>query len=249
MCTLSYLPLSQGYSLMMNRDESPQRPLAETVQQSRLDGVCGPIDALYPVDGAAGGTWIGVNEDGIAFALMNQYPDGYQRPMGAQSRGRLIPEALKVDGAMLGLERVAALDLSKTPPFILLGFETAQAPVSLRWDGQRLERRLYPEGALTLSSSAFKPDEVLPARRALFDRMLAGLQGPDEAAAMAAQEQYHLSEEPEPGPFAVFMTRPDSRTVSFEQVLVLPRQVLLRHRLREECQAALPGAMLRLTRD
>lgn len=249
MCTLSYLPLSQGYSLMMNRDESPQRLPAQALRLSRLDGVCGPIQTLFPVDGAAGGTWIGVNEDGISFALMNRYPDGYQRPLGAQSRGRLIPEALRVDGAMLGLERAAALDLGLTPPFILLGFETAQAPVSLAWDGQRLERRLYPEGALTLASSAFKPDEVLPVRRALFDRMLAGLQGPDEAAALAAQEAYHLSEEPEPGPFAVFMTRPDSQTLSVEQVLVLPRQIVVRHRLREECQAALPGDLARLSRD
>jgi hypothetical protein len=248
MCTLSFLRLSQGYSLMMNRDESPLRPQAQELREARLEGACSEQRALYPVDPAGGGTWIGVNEDGIAFALMNQYPEGYQRPAQAQSRGRLIPEALRADQAMLGLERVGAMDLSRTPPFVLLGFDGHQGPLSLRWDGRALERRLYEDGALELSSSAFQPEAVLPERQAQFARMLQSLEGADEADCLQAQEAYHLSQEPEPGPFAVWMTRDDSRSVSFEQVLVLPKQVVLRHRLRAEVEAGQPGSLARLNR-
>jgi hypothetical protein len=240
MCTLSYFRLSQGYSLMMNRDESPARPPAAGLHD---DGA-----RLYPVDPAAGGTWIGVNKAGAAFALMNQYPAGYVRPADAQSRGRLIPAALEAAGAGAGLERVAALDLSRTPPFLLAGFEEAHAPLSLRWDGRRLERRLYADGALMLSSSGFKPEAVLPGREAQFDLLLDTLTGADDAEVLAAQQAFQLSQQPEPGPYAVWMTRPDSRSVSLSHVLVLPRRVTLRHHLREDLEAGRPEGRLGLDR-
>ena len=38
MCTLSYLRIPNGYSLMMNRDESPLRPQPEQIKQPVLHG-------------------------------------------------------------------------------------------------------------------------------------------------------------------------------------------------------------------
>lgn len=245
MCTLSVLGLPGGYSLMMNRDESPQRPEARELRS--LDGAAGT--RAFPVDPKGGGSWVGVNAAGAAFALMNQYPAGYERPPDAESRGRLVPLALESRAAGAGLERVAALDLSRTPPFLLLGLEPGHAPLSLRWDGARLERRLHPEGALELSSSGFRPEEVLPGREAQFDLMLAGLEGKEPAEALAAQEAYHYSEQPGPGPYAVWMTRPDSRSVSFSHILVLPAQVVLRYRLRTDRDAGRPETLFKMARS
>nr|HTB35218.1 NRDE family protein [bacterium] len=90
MCTVSFLRLRQGYSLMMNRDESPLRPAPETLAQPVLDGPGGPRRVLYPVDPSSGGTWIGVSERGPGFCLLNQHPQGWRHRPGLASRGRLL---------------------------------------------------------------------------------------------------------------------------------------------------------------
>jgi hypothetical protein len=234
MCTLSFLRLPSGYSVMMNRDESPQRPKPEQIKQTVIEGSDGVgRRVIYPVDPVSQGTWIGANDQGVVLALMNQRPPGHQMPATAESRGRLIPEALKAASAITALERIAALDLSATPPFKAVGFEEGQAPLSLRWDGQHLERKLYADGALVLSSL----DEMQSQRESQFDVMLNSIEGKDAAEVLAAQEAFHLSEEPEPGPLAVWMTHERARTVSYTHLLVQPKQILLRYLDREAREA------------
>ncbi len=77
-------------------------------------------------------------------------------------------------------------------------------------------------------------EQALGFRRRAFDGVLEALTPDDEAAVLAAQQGYHLSEAPYPGPLAVWMTREDARTVSFSHVLVRPGHVTLRHWLRED---------------
>jgi hypothetical protein len=245
MCTLSFLRLADGYSLMMNRDESPLRPKPEQIRQAVVEGSDGVgRRVIYPVDPTSQGTWIGANDRGVVLAVMNQRPKGYQLPAKTESRGRLIPEGLKAASAITALERIAALDLSATPPFKLLGFEEEGAPLSLRWDGQHLERKLYPDGALVLSSL----DDLQPLREGQFDVMLNALEGKDAAEVLAAQEAFHLSEEPAPGPQAVWMTHELARTVSYTHLLVQPRQTLLRYLEREARENAEAPIEVRLAR-
>lgn len=235
MCTLSFLRLRQGYSLMLNRDESPSRPPALAL--AGLTDVNGAPRALYPLDPPSQGSFMGVNRAGTAFALLNQHPAGYARPIQTLSRGRLLPLALAADHAGAGLERVAAEDLSATPPFLLLGVDEAAEPLSLRWDGRELQRRLHEDGALQLASSSRPGDPALAARARAFDRLLRALDPGDDAAVLAAQQAFHLSTEPQPGPLSVWMTRDDARSVSLTHALVLPQRVILRHWLREDLEA------------
>jgi uncharacterized protein with NRDE domain len=117
MCTVSFLRIPNGYSVMMNRDESPLRPKPEDIKQAVVEGAEGVgRRVIYPVDPSSQGTWIGANDKGVVIALMNQHPQGYTRPAKAVTRGRLVPEALKALSAITALERIAALDLSATPP-------------------------------------------------------------------------------------------------------------------------------------
>jgi hypothetical protein len=249
MCTLSLLRLPSGYSFMMNRDESPLRPKPEQIRQASIEGLDGATRRiLYPLDPASNGTWLGANDQGVVLALMNQYPVGYQRPEGALSRGRLIPEGLRAVSAITALERVAGMDLKSTPPFLLVGADEQGAPLSLGWDGRHLERKLYPDGALELSSSGYKPEEVLPGREAQFDLMLQGAEGKEEAELLAVQEAYHFSQEPQAGPFAVWMTREDSRTVSFSHYLVLPKKIHFRYLDREAHDAHEAPLVLQMAR-
>lgn len=245
MCTLSILRLRQGYSLMMNRDESPLRPPAGSIAPLRDEQ--GAVQALFPLDPLSQGSFVGVNRAGVSFALLNQHPSGYQRPDVTLSRGRLIPLALGAANAGAGLERVAALDLSNTPPFLLVGVDDESAPLSLRWDGKALQRRLHEDGAYQTSSSSVQPEQALPARRRAFDRMLAGLDGLDDAVSLGAQEDYHFSQDP-PGALAVWMQRKDAESVSYSHALVLPRRVILRHQLRADRDAERPVLQHRLDR-
>jgi hypothetical protein len=63
------------------------------------------------------------------------------------------------------------------------------------------------------------------------------------------QEAFHLSELPEPGPFAVWMTRPEARTVSLTHFLVQPKRVLMRYWDREARENAEAPIELRLARE
>lgn len=249
MCTVSFLRIPHGFSVMMNRDESPLRPKPEDIKQAVVEAAeGGGRRVIFPVDPSSQGTWIGANDQGVVIALMNQHPQGCARPAMAVTRGRLVPEALKAVSAITALERIAALDLSATPPFLALGFDDQGGPLSLRWDGSHLERRLYADGALELSSSSFEPDDILPRREAQFDLMLKSVEGKDAAEVLAAQEAYHFSEEPQPGPVAVWMTRDDARTVSYTHLLVQPKTCFLRYLDRDAKEAGEAPVELRLGR-
>ena len=249
MCTVSFLRLKQGYSLMMNRDESQSRPAPETLAQPVLEGPSGPRRVLYPVDPSSQGTWVGMSDRGTSYGLLNQHPEGWQRRPGLQSRGRLVPLALAADTAIAGLERVASEDLTDTAPFLMLGVDEGQAPLSLRWDGRALERRLYLEGPGLWTSSAFEPAAVDAARQELFQRCLSALpEDAEDAAMLELQEAFHYSQEPAPGPLAVWMTRDDARTVSYTHLMMLQKQGVLRYldrQAKDQGQAPLVIALAR----
>lgn len=210
---LSCLPLKGGYSLMLNRQAASSQGRVQAIEQCSVEGSDGQARRLlYPVDPLSGGTWVGVNDAGTAFALISQ--------PSAQRWGHWVPEALKAKGAGGGLERVAGLDLSSSPPFQLLGLDAGQAPLSLIWDGKQLQRRLHPQGDLLLGLEA--APEPVPAEA-------------DEAQVLAAQEAYHLALMP--------------KSHSLTHVLVLPRLVVLRFWDRISYENGQEAEMVQIRRD
>ncbi|MEW6210369.1 MAG: NRDE family protein [Acidobacteriota bacterium] len=69
MCTISWLRRDDGFDLMCNRDERHSRKRAFAPAMDRLRGV----SFISPKDGDHGGTWIGVNQFGVALCLLNRY--------------------------------------------------------------------------------------------------------------------------------------------------------------------------------
>ncbi len=209
----------------MNRDESPKREPVESLRQTAVDASEGKRRrVLYPLDPPSDGTWIGVNDQGLVACLMNQHPQGWQRPEKLQSRGLLVPEALRAGSVAEALDRVAAMDQASRAPYMLVVVAPGQAPHSLRWDGQRLRRSIYNDQVLCLSSSSFESSQVQSKREALFDLMLhaAGANSAQLSTEtlVAVQDAFHRSQDPVPGPYAVWMTRDDARTVSVSSVFV-----------------------------
>src|SRR5690349_18163854 len=67
MCTVSWVHEDGGYQLLCNRDEKKTRGRAGAPQIDRRRGVT----FLAPIDADFGGTWIAVNEYGVAVCLLN----------------------------------------------------------------------------------------------------------------------------------------------------------------------------------
>src|SRR5437867_2638108 len=103
MCTASWLIHPDGFELFFNRDESLARGPARAPEQLELAGV----RMLLPVDSDAGGTWLGVNEFGLAVGLLNGTDARGSHPE-PRSRGLLVRDLLPArdaDSVLAALER------------------------------------------------------------------------------------------------------------------------------------------------
>ena len=133
MCTLSFIAAENGYRLAMNRDERIARGAGTVPQQLALDGT----RVVFPGDGADG-TWVGVNEYGIALALLNWNEPSPPAGTDFQSRGRLIPAIIN-SRSLAELEAGIRL-LDRLRPFRMAGvFPAEQSVREWRWDGRGLE--------------------------------------------------------------------------------------------------------------
>jgi len=234
-CTASWLIHPDGYELFFNRDESVRRGTARPPERLALGGV----RVLAPRDADAGGTWLGVNEHGLALALLNAW-DAREGLAGAKSRGLLVQELLDARDAATVLARLAEEDLARYRGFTLALFEPGRAPRARAWDGRALAE-LEPRSPLC--SSSLDRGRAQAERERVWARLLSDQPGPSRALL----ERFHASHEPERGPWSPCMHRADAATVSASQVRVDARAVALRYADGPPCTAGF-GPWLALER-
>ncbi len=135
MCTVSFLPSRRGFVLAMNRDE----------QKSRVEGLpprlgrAGERRCLYPSE-PDGGSWIGINDRGLTFALINWHEKPQRTRAHATSRGVVIPHLLQADGIEAAGALLKQLPLARINPFRLIAISLSDAAIrEWRWDGKRLK--------------------------------------------------------------------------------------------------------------
>ena len=217
MCTLSWrhAPGRRGYHLFFNRDERKDREPADPPARSERDGV--PF--LAPRDPRAGGTWMLANAHGLTVALLNHYAADTPttRPDKPTSRGQLVLEfaACQDVSALRALvpERQRA---GRYPAFLLFAID-AEGETSLwRWDGKELLELNAPAHRF-LTTSSYRSADVLAARAEVRVRF-----GDD-------LESLHAQHDPDNAPFSIRMRRPDSQTVSRNEVIVTPDSVRFRY--------------------
>lgn len=223
MCTVTAVPLrfraARGdrpvpgdVRIICNRDE--QRGHARALPPRRC--TVGARTAIMPIDPQSGGTWIAVNDAGLAVCLLNANPATTRDepaslpPRTLRSRGEIVPRL----AACLTLDEstrvIADFDPRPFPPFRLLlirhgWFLTAEA------DGRGVAYRdPAPLNApIMLTSSALGDALVEPPRRALFRHLMSGSLDP-----IIAQRRFHAHSWPELSHLSVLMSRSDARTVS-----------------------------------
>ena len=85
MCTVTFIARKNGFALGMNRDEKLARATARPPSIEEIGG----RRALFPSE-PSGGTWIGVNDTGAGFALVNWYSISARVAGASVSRGVVV---------------------------------------------------------------------------------------------------------------------------------------------------------------
>lgn len=220
MCSVSWLIDQNGYQVFFNRDEQKTRTRALPPHIHEMAGV----KILMPIDPVGQGSWISVNEHGMALCLLNNYQGN--NPKGALfSRGLLLKHLSKEVNANDVCNAFHDLTLSQFAPFTLLAFDLNllaknTSVMVLDWNGS--SSSIYPTNSPLFSSSVDLPQ--VTANRQLAYQQIVGKK-PTQSSLLAFHKQHH-SHEPHK---SVCMHREDAKTVSFTQIIVTHKEQEMRY--------------------
>jgi len=221
MCTLSFIPHTNGYAVGMNRDELRSRPRSLAPMYFGCNGVT----AVYPSE-TSGGTWIAANAYGQLFALLN-WDSADAGTLGAKlrSRGEIIPQLIFVPDFRAAASILVPPRLAGILPFRLIGIDpTHRAINEWRWDGwtrkhwfssslSDVQAEEYRCATCTVAASERDPE------------------GPDWL------RDLHRSHRPFSGPYSICVHRPDAVTVSYTEILVNSRLISVRYVAGSPCES------------
>lgn len=224
MCTVTVIPIAGGLRLVSNRDELRTRPPSSTAREHEVSSADGAVRALWPVDPTGGGTWVGVNERGLAMTLLNLNLDPHPAlPADPLSRGVVITSVAHCAGAHEAADLVGDLQLERMNCFRLVLADTERV-LCLRWDRGALTIDEHPLEPLCFASSGLG-DHLVQSRLALWHAML-----DQQGVSPDTQDAFHAHRWPERGFESVLMDREEARTTSTTVVEVGGARVLMRHR-------------------
>lgn len=168
MCTVTYIPKSEAaFILTSNRDEAIGRT---TLPPSFYD-VDG-VKMLFPKDGVAGGSWIGVSEKQRLVCLLNGGFVNHVRVENYRmSRGIVVKEFLKADDLDAHID---GLDLTGIEPFtlIVIDWQDQRVAKELVWDGKDCHISDLGDTPRIWSSSTLYTQEMKKCRKEWFDAFL-----------------------------------------------------------------------------
>jgi transport and Golgi organization protein 2 len=222
MCTVSFLPKSVGFYLAMNRDEKRDRFAALVPAVVELEG----HRAMFPRE-PSGGTWISANEAGVCLALINWHRIKREPNNGIRSRGEIIRTLAGISASDEISTAVKKLPLRKLRPFRLIAIVSAENRViEWRWDLNRLLIRKHSWESRHWFSSGLD-EATAEAERT---RVCATLPVESAKRDLKWLRRLHRSHEPERGPFSICMHRPTAATVSYTEIAVSGRSVVMRYK-------------------
>ncbi|MDV4116278.1 NRDE family protein [Elizabethkingia anophelis] len=133
MCTVTYIPATNGFYLTSSRDEKAGRATIPPAKY-QIEG----IDLIYPKDELAGGTWIASNLNGRTVCLLNgAFLNHVKQDRYVRSRGLVLLESFKYKNAY---EFSNAVNLNDVEPFTMISLNYLSVnPIAFtefRWDGK-----------------------------------------------------------------------------------------------------------------
>jgi len=229
MCTLSFFPFQDGFHLLMNRDEQRSRPAAlPPILHS-----CGKFRAVYAFE-RTGGTWIGCNETGLCFALINWYSRPQLDFHPAFSRGMIIPELLATESLQLAETHLRHLPLSRLNPFRLIAASAKEKVLhEFRSDAVSLEKVSFPWEKRHWFSSGHDEPQAMRERTETCSKTIYQPGDP-----LTLLRNIHRSHAPKKGPFSICMHREDACTVSFTEITIKNRHSAISYYNGPPCEVA-----------
>ncbi len=216
MCTVTYLPKNNGngFFLTSNRDEFVKRH-APSPAKIIYNG----NTVYFPKEPIAGGTWIGLNENGRICCLLNGAFENHQRNKNYnKSRGYvlldLLTSPLKPD-FFFDIE-----DLSTIEPFTILTFDNRKGNLTyfsqFVWDGKSKHLRFPdPNVPHIWSSSTLYNTEAKRIRETWFEQFIEDTTSFTRNSVLG----FHKSQKSEDKKINILMEREENfRTVSITQV-------------------------------
>lgn len=216
MCTVSIVPTTDGCRVVCNRDERPTRPVARPPRAWPTEVSW----ATYPLDPVCGGTWIGVNDDGLVVALLNRTVGQGEPCLSPPSRGSIVPALLECVSIAQALNAYDALDVQRFEPFrIVMAHRSIVAVIP--GDAARSPAELFPLVTPVMFTSSSLGDAVVAApRRRLFEQLV--LADDDWLHGQFRFHRHQWTRRPE---ISVQMTREDAATVSRTTIHVTSRAI------------------------
>jgi hypothetical protein len=211
MCTVTLIARKRGYLLGMNRDEKLTRIAGLPPREQVVNG----RRALFPSE-PAGGTWVGVNEARVSFALINWYSVPARVNGPAVSRGAVTRSALATVTSAEASALLEQLPLERTNPFRLIGvFPDEEKVVEWRWNLSRLDVVSHAWQTNIWISSGFDESGAQESRQQAFRDVLES-----KCGSVHWLRRLHCSHLPSPSPYSICMHREDAASVSYSEIRV-----------------------------
>lgn len=170
MCTVTYLPKSNGCIITSNRDESKTRPAALSPETYLID----KAELQYPKDPVGKGSWI-VSGNNATVCLFNGAFTSHQKKESYKHSRGLIPlHYFRFDSVQ---NFISNYDFAELEPFSLVIYHDCGLH-ELIWDENRLHHEVLNVNVpkIWASSTLYEP-EVIKARKQYFNNWL---QSPSE---------------------------------------------------------------------
>ena len=206
MCTVTIVPLADGFRLMCNRDEQHTRPAARPPRWVHTDRT----DALMPIDPQGGGSWIAVTGDGFAITLLNRATDDLpDEGQPKHSRGELVMSLVSAGGIDAFIDAVRQIDPARYRAFQLVAVAGTEVVIATsHGTGIELTTRTLSR-PVVFTSSSLGDSAAERMRLPLFEALVVHADDPLEG-----QRAFHAHRWPRCSTFSVLMCRSDARTVS-----------------------------------
>lgn len=215
MCTLTVFSFPDQRIVTMNRDERRLRTESGILRHSHK----GSGLIVYPVDDAAGGTWMGVNSHGLCLCLTNRYQGSAPMASVRPSRGEIIPRLLALGDFASVHEAVLNEDFSAYPAFDLFLFSHSEGH-RFNWEQAQLSYvELDSSAPLLHVSSAQGQEETLAYRQRCFSAFCKRPLPPADWAT-AIISDFHQCQEAGRSAHSVLMDREEARTQSTTQAIL-----------------------------
>jgi hypothetical protein len=220
-CTLSAVVTEDGgVRILHSRDELRSRSPELAPEWRTLES---GHRAWWPTDADAGGTWVGVREDGVYLGLLNlnleegEFDDGCPE-MFTISRGSLIPTLMELEDIAAMVSYLTQANFVGMSPFrlVLIGRDGAGFwdSATARFAGAQVSMTTELgafEGAVCLASSGLG-DRFVQCRLPLFEEIV----GDDRSA--ESQWAFHRHQWADRPAYSVLMSRTNARTSSITAV-------------------------------